>query len=327
MNTDISMGVMASVDQRTQLVGQNRMELLMFRLAGTQQLFGINVFKVREVTQCPKLTVIPNSHPVIRGIADFRGTAIPVIDFGLAVKGKAVQDLSRSFVIISEYNRAVQALIVQSVERIVNLSWNAIIPPPAGTRGVSGSYLTAVTQVEGKLVEIIDVERIIDEISPKSTVISQDIASMVDLQTSTKQVVLIADDSSVARNQIQKTLQQVGLECVVVNDGQQALDVLRHVVSSGKNVYEEFALLISDIEMPVMDGYTLTTEIRFDPKLKDLYIILHTSLSGVFNKALVDKAGANNFIAKFQPNFLAKEVLGIIEARKQGKINQGGIEK
>jgi len=307
-------GVMASVDQRTQLVGQNRMELLMFRLNGCKQLYGINVFKVREVTQCPRLTVIPHTHPVVRGIADFRGTAIPVIDFGLAIGSKVMHDLATSFVIISEYNRSVQALVVHSVERIVNLNWNAITAPPPGARGKAGSYLTAVTEVEGKLVEIIDVERILEEVSPKNMQVSTKILEQAK-QGNKGGIVLVVDDSSVARHQIQKTLEQIGLKCVTANDGLQALTLLKSIAASGKKVSEEFDLVISDVEMPSMDGYTLTTEIRFDSDLKDLYIILHTSLSGVFNKALIEKVGANDFIAKFQPTILANTVLDVINSR------------
>ncbi|MFM8454604.1 MAG: chemotaxis protein CheV [Gammaproteobacteria bacterium] len=316
--------VMANVDQRTKMVGQNRMELLMFRLNGSSQLFGINVFKVREVTQCPKLTVIPRSHPVIRGIANFRGSAIPVIDFGKAVGTLPMDDLSKSFVIISEYNRTVQAMIVHSVERIVNLNWSAINPPPAGTsKGGKGSYLTAVTQVDGKLVEIIDVERIIDEIAPKikevSAEILEDVKKEAEEQELSKKVVLVADDSMVARNQIQKTVESLGFGCVTVSDGKQALDLLKKLAEEGKQINNEFLMLISDVEMPMMDGYTLTTEIRFDPRLKDLYVVLHTSLSGVFNKALIEKVGANNFIAKFQPDVLAKEILNVVELRHERK--------
>jgi len=318
-----STGIMATVDLRTQMVGQNRMELLMFRLTGIQQLFGINVFKVREVTQCPHLTVIPNSHPVVRGIADFRGTAIPVIDFGMAVGCQPIQDLANSFVIISEYNRSVQAMIVHSVERIVNLTWNAINPPPPGARSVSGSYLTAVTQVDGRLVEIIDVERIIEEVSPRNQEISKEMLKVFKDQENAnekKHLVLIADDSMVARNQVQRALETIGLDSIAVNDGKQALDLLKSMADAGKDVSEEFLLLISDVEMPVMDGYTLTTEIRFDPRLKNLHVVLHTSLSGVFNEALIQKVGANNFIAKFQPDILIKEVYDTIVA-KQKKLN------
>ena len=115
-------GVLDSVDKRTQLVGQNRLELLLFRLNGNQ-LYGINVFKVREVLQCPKLTELPKRNPIIRGIAHIRGGTISVMDMALATGGAALDNIDDCFIIISEYNMAVQGFLVTGVERIVNLNW------------------------------------------------------------------------------------------------------------------------------------------------------------------------------------------------------------
>ena len=101
---------------------------------------------------------------------------------------------------------------------------------------------------------------------------------------------------------------------VSLNDGRQALEYLRKMVDEGKDPSQEFLMMISDIEMPEMDGYTLTAEIRSDPRMKDLHIILHTSLSGVFNQAMVKKVGANDFLAKFRPDDLASRVVDRIKA-------------
>ena len=125
-------GVMASVDQRTQLAGRNRLELLMFRLNG-DQLYGINVFKVREVLPCPKLSNSPQSHEVVRGIANIRGRTISVMDLSMAIGGPPAEDLESAFLIISEYNRSVQGFLVREVDRIVNLNWKDILSPPSGT--------------------------------------------------------------------------------------------------------------------------------------------------------------------------------------------------
>ena len=155
-------GVMASVDQRTQLAGRNRLELLMFRLGG-RQLYGINVFKVREVLQCPKLSSIPKSHSVVRGISNIRGSTITIMDLSMAMGGPPIQDIENAFVIISEYNRSVQGFLVHEVDRIVNLNWKDIHAPPTGTASGS-SYLTAVTHVDEQMVEVIDVERVLAEV-------------------------------------------------------------------------------------------------------------------------------------------------------------------
>ena len=157
-------GILDSVNQLTELVGQNRLELLLFSLPGRSQRFGINVFKVREVLQCPRLTVMPKIHRYVRGVAHIRGQTISVIDLSMAIGGRAVDNLDNSFVIIAEYNRSVQGFLVEGVEKIINMDWSKILPPPQGMGKIN--YLTAVTQVDDKLVEILDVEKILDEISP-----------------------------------------------------------------------------------------------------------------------------------------------------------------
>lgn len=304
-------GVLDSVNQRTQLVGQNRLELLLFRLDG-KQLYGINVFKVKEVLQCPKLTIMPKSSPVVRGVANIRGGTIPILDLSMATGRAPLADLKNSFVIITEYNTKVQGFLVHSVERIVNMNWEEIHPPPKGAG--RDHYLTAVTRLDQQLVEIIDVEKILAEVAPTSEVIS---VGVVDVETQAKALskhVLIVDDSSVARKQVARCLQTVGVEVTALNDGRQALEYLRKMADAGRHPEQELLMLISDIEMPEMDGYTLTAEIRSDPRMQKLHILLHTSLSGVFNQAMVKKVGANDFLAKFRPDDLASRVVERIKA-------------
>lgn len=304
-------GVMDSVNQRTQLVGQNRLELLLFRLDG-KQLYGINVFKVKEVLQCPKLTVMPKSSRIVRGVANIRGGTIPILDLAMATGLPGQMALDNAFVIITEYNTKVQGFLVHSVERIVNMNWEEIHPPPKGTG--RDHYLTAVTRVDNQLVEIIDVEKILAEVAPMSESVS---VGVIDAETQTKALslrVLTVDDSSVARKQVSRCLQTVGVEVVALNDGRQALEYLKQLVADGKKPEEEFLMMISDIEMPEMDGYTLTSEIRNDPRMQKLHIVLHTSLSGVFNQAMVKKVGADDFLAKFRPDDLAARVVDRIKA-------------
>jgi two-component system chemotaxis response regulator CheV len=297
--------IMDSVNQRTQLVGQNRLELLLFRLNGKQR-FGINVFKVREVLQCPPLTQIPRLNALVRGIAHIRGQTISIIDLSLATGGRKIENLENGFIIIAEYNRSVQGFLVGSVERIINTNWDAILPPPKGTG--KASYLTAVTEVEDELIEILDVEKILNEISPLKTDISDDLAATLNVKSSAGKIIFIADDSSVARNQVKKALTTLGLEIETAKNGQEALTRLKELASETGDVTDKVGILVSDIEMPVMDGYTLTAEIKNNPELAKLRVVLHTSLSGVFNQAMVKKVGADDFIAKFHPDELATAV-------------------
>lgn len=304
-------GVLDSVNQRTQLVGENRLELLMFRLLGTQR-YGINVFKVKEVLQCPQLTILPKSHPVVRGVAHIRSGTIPIMDLSLAVGNGALTDLDNAFLIITEYNKSTQGFLVDGVERIINMNWGDIHPPPKGTG--KDHYLTAVTEVEGSMIEIIDVEKILAEVSPQEDHISEELLTEEITETAKKQKVMIADDSMIARKQVSKCLEAIGVEVVAFNDGQQAWDHLQELADNDKRVQDEYIMLISDIEMPEMDGYTLTTKIRQDNRLENFHVVLHTSLSGVFNKAMVEKVGANGFISKFNPDILGEEVISRIKS-------------
>jgi two-component system chemotaxis response regulator CheV len=298
-------GILDSVNQRTQLVGQNRLELLLFRLNSNQR-FGINVFKVREVLQCPPLTSIPKLNRLVRGIAHIRGQTISVIDLSMATGGTPIEDVSSGFIIIAEYNRSVQGFLVGSVERIINTNWDAIMPPPRGTG--KASYLTAVTEVDKELIEILDVEKILNEISPLNTDVSKEITDNVDVGTNQDKIIFIADDSSVARNQVKKALNTLGLEIEMAKNGLEALNRLKQIAAETGDVTDKVGILVSDIEMPEMDGYTLTAEIKNTPELSRLHVILHTSLSGVFNQAMVSKVGADDFIAKFHPDELATAV-------------------
>ena len=306
-------GIMDSVDKRTQLVGQNRLELLLFRLGG-RQLYGINVFKVKEVLQCPRLTSLPKLNPMVRGVAHIRGGTLPIIDLGKATGGRALEDLSTAFVIITEYNSRVQGFLVRAVERIVNLNWSDVHAPPRGAG--REHYLTAVTRVDDEMVEIIDVEKVLAEVLAGERTVPQQ-AETEEVQTlaaTTSRKVLVVDDSSVARKQVIRCLETLGIEVIALNDGRQALDWLKAEADAGVQVGDSLLMLISDIEMPEMDGYTLTAEVRSDPRMKDLHVMLHTSLSGVFNQAMVRKVGADAFLAKFNPDDLAERVIQRLQA-------------
>ena len=298
--------LMASVNQRTNLVGQNRLELLLFRLHGEQR-FGINVFKVREVIQCPELTEMPGSHPCVRGIAHLRGVPVMVIDMSQATGGKPLQDLKSAYILVTEYNRNTQGFLVGGVDRIVNLNWEQIMSPPQGSG--KAHYLTAVTEIDNKLVQILDVEKVFAEISPVDETVSESVKEKSRDIDFKNLIVLVADDSAVARNQVKRALSAIGVEIQTVNDGRSALNWLKNLADEiGGDISHKMPLLISDIEMPEMDGYTLTAEIKADPVLRNMHVVLHSSLSGVFNEAMVKKVGADQFIAKFHPDELASAV-------------------
>ncbi len=302
--------ILDTVDQRTQLVGENRLEILMFRLSG-RQLFAINVFKVQEVVRLPALRRIPQRHPHVIGVVSLRGQTIPVVDLAQAVGMRPQQAGENSTIIVTEYNRSVQAFLVSGVERILNLNWEAIQPPPASAG--RQHYLTAITRLEEQIVEIIDVEKVLAEIVPMDTTIPEGKLGNPLLQSAVGREVLIIDDSQVALRQLTETLTQLGLQVHRCTDGLQGLRQLQAWADQGVVLTDKLLLVFTDAEMPEMDGYRLTTEIRQDPRLRDLYVVMHTSLSGSFNKAMVEKVGCDNFLSKFQPEKLVDVIVDRLE--------------
>ncbi|WP_018938523.1 MULTISPECIES: chemotaxis protein CheV [unclassified Thioalkalivibrio] len=294
------------VNQRTQLVGQNRMELLLFHLGGSQT-FGINVFKVREVIPSPPLRQIPGSMSVVRGVATLRGGTVPIIDLARAMGLRGAVgavDNGEQKVVVTEFNRSVQGFWVSAVDRIVNVNWQDVKSPPRGTG--RESFLVAVTEIDNKLVEIIDVERVLSIVNPLPSEISPYIRE--NAREASGRKVVIVDDSVVARKQIEGAIKGLGFEYDVFKDGQEALDFLEQKAAEGP-VGDQVELVISDIEMPRMDGYTLTARIRDNPALQNLRVLLHSSLSGEFNTDMVKRAGADAFLSKFNPDELANAVL------------------
>lgn len=298
-------GILDTVDQRTQLVGENRLEILMFRLAG-RQLFAINVFKVQEVLQLPKLTLMPQRHSFVCGVVNLRGQTLPVIDLSQAIGMKPIAPGPNSTIIVTEYNRSVQAFLVGGVDRIINMNWDAIMPPP--TSAGRQHYLTAITKVDDQLVEVIDVEKVLAEIVPYNAKVSQDRLADPILARARGREVLLVDDSTVALAQLRDTLSQLGIKLHTSSNGLKGLQMLKAWADAGEVVTDKLLMMFTDAEMPEMDGYRLTTEIRQDPRLAGLYVVLHTSLSGSFNESMVKKVGCDNFLSKFQPDRLVEVV-------------------
>ncbi|NOI66357.1 chemotaxis protein CheV [Vibrio sp. 99-8-1] len=312
-------GVLSTVDQRTNLVGENRLELLMFKL-NNRQLFAINVFKVKEVLKMPILTKMPGAHGHVVGVASLRGESVPVIDLRAAIGFRPMHPDEEQNLIITEYNRSVQGFLVGQVRNIVNTAWTEIAPPPK-TAG-KANYLTAITQIEDegdkKIVEIIDVEKVLAQIIDYDISISEGVLDEELSQQMIGRNVLIVDDSSTARGQVRGTLEQLGINIIECSDGLEALNLLKGWCDEGKTVTDEIMMMITDAEMPEMDGYRLTHEVRNDPRMGDLFITLNTSLSGSFNEAMVKKVGCDRFISKFQPDLLVdvaqqrmKQILGL----------------
>ena len=307
--------MIADVDARTHLVGRNRLELLMFFL-GSRQRFGINVFKVREVIERPPLTQTPDSHRYIRGMANIRGHVIHIMDLASAVGKPPIDINGKCHVIVTEYNRMINGFLVSGVEKIVNLNWENIKPPPTGLG--SNSFLTAVTSVEDELVEILDVEKVLAEVMGYSDQVSEDKLDAAHGNDYRNEHVLVVDDSTMARKQIIRVLDQLGIPYTITTNGKEAYELLLDWARDlDVPISERCSMVLSDVEMPEMDGYTLTKKIKEHPDLKGLHVLLHSSLSGTFNQKMIEKVGADDFLPKYKPDELAERVSEYFKLRMQ----------
>lgn len=312
----MSRDLLDRIDQRTRLAGHNRLALLLFRL-GSRQLFGVNVFKVQEVIPRPPLFTLPQLPPAFAGAADVRGRTVPVLDLARTVGHVAPAGSPEPpYLVVTEFNRTVQGFLVAGVERIVNIAVEDIHPPP--DLGTECHYLTGVTRFQGELIQLLDVESVLAESAPR-TIDTSGLQPLA-LAGDTPREVLVVDDSRVARNQIRHVLEQLGLTATLLSDGRQALEHLQQLAEGGIAPERRYAMVISDIEMPAMDGYTLTTEIRRAPALRGLHVILHTSLSGVFNHAMVERVGADDFVPKYSERELASRIEGRMMLLQRARV-------
>jgi two-component system chemotaxis response regulator CheV len=299
-----------SVESYTRLAGHNRVAMLLFRLGDTQ-LFGINVFKVREVLRKTPLERMPGAHPLLAGSCDYRGKTIPVIDLGVALGYPPLTELDSAHMIVTEFSRTVQGFLVADLQRIVHCAGESL-DAPSSALGFGGR-VNAVTRIDGQLMAVVDVEHVLASIDGTPMEISPRLQHAAEQRSMRPRRVLVVDDSLVARQRLVGLFKQMNIDCVVAQDGREALERLAELVGlAGGLEAEGVNLVVSDIEMPRMDGYALTRAIREDPALRRLKVVLHSSLSGVFNEALVRDVGADRFIAKFQPDLLAQTVLELL---------------
>ncbi|MDH4194126.1 MAG: chemotaxis protein [Nitrospirota bacterium] len=301
---------MAEIDQRTRLAGANKMELLMFHL-GTEEIYGINVFKIREVTKVPPVVKIPDSDPRILGLVNLRGENIALVDLKHAI-GLGPLNPVGAKLIIAEYNDNKQGFLVAGVDRIIRMSWERIQIPPQMVQSSRQGAVTAVTKLEdGRMVLILDVEKVLAELHPRS---EEEILIGIEMvkELAGKRV-LVADDSIVARKQIIKTLERLGMKYEETQTGKEALTRLRHYADLGdkteRTISDFLVGVITDIEMPEMDGFSLTRHIREDPRLQGLPVLMHSSLSGQCNVEKGKILGVTDYVTKFRPTELRDKLI------------------
>ena len=293
-----------TVDARTKLAGSNKMEILLFSL-GTREIFGINVFKVREVSQTPKITKTPNMPHGVEGVLSLRGNIIPVISLArfIATHEEPIGDTS-STMIVTEFSKHTQAFLVHDVDRIIRVDWDKVRAPETMLAG-NQALITAITELpDGKLVSILDVEQIL------ATVIGEPlIPELPPTQINPDTFMFFVDDSMVARKEIIGVLDKIGIKYHQANNGKEAWDKLQNLanraVHDGENLRDKLKLILVDAEMPEMDGYVLTKYIKSDHRFKGIPVVMHSSLSSNANRAMGASVGVDAYVAKFDALILA----------------------
>ncbi|HZX71409.1 MAG TPA: chemotaxis protein [Rhodanobacter sp.] len=299
--------LLQKVDRHTRLAGHNRVAMLLFRL-GDEQLFGINVFKVRQVLRRPPMERVQGVHELMAGSCDYRGQTIPVIDLAAALGYAPLRDAVSAHLMVTEFSGSVQGFLVADLQRMVHCQGEAM-SAPASSLGF-GSRVNAVTRVDGALLAVVDVEHVLASIEAAPPGLSSQLQREACTRSLAQRRVMVVDDSGIARRRVVKVFKQMGMDCVVAGDGREALDRLLELAAGDPARMIE--LVVSDIEMPRLDGYALTRAIRDAPGLRPLKVVLHSSLSGLFNETLIKEVKADRFIAKFQPDLLARAVLDLL---------------
>ena len=316
--------LLKSIDARTKLAGTNKLEILLFTLGedsrtGRKETFGINVFKVREVMRTPPVTAAPEMPPSVEGMVSLRGVLVPVVD--LAKYAGVATDIKRDIMIVTEYNGRTQGFLVEAVDTILRLDWSNMRVPPQMLTSQLGGLVTAVTELpDGRLVMMMDVEKVLAETSPEDDELVYRSVRPIDVPGAT---VFYADDSVVARKQIEKTLAMMGVKGIPAVNGRAAWDELdklaNYAAAMGRPTSDVVNLILTDIEMPEMDGYILTKKIKGDPRFAGIPVIMHSSLSGSSNTTLGQSVGVDDYVSKFEPQRLS-ELLAKRLAERVGQL-------
>ncbi|MBF0458410.1 MAG: chemotaxis protein CheV [Nitrospirae bacterium] len=310
-------------------VGANEMELVVFKMHFLAQggqtekrSYGVNVAKVREIIPMPVLTTIPDLPEYSNSLAEVRGEVIPIIDLGKWMKmdlpeGSEETEVKRKIIVLEMLGTTV-GIIVHEVERIRRIKWDQIKAPPEFLQVKHGGRITGVTKIEGNedLLLILDLENVIQSIGalvPKTGIDFEGLKGLHKKKLSGN--VLIVDDSLVARRILKDTLENLGLTTMEAIDGKQGLAVLNEFIAKigTEPITNYLSLVITDVEMPEMDGLTLTKTIKADHRFQGLPVILNTSLSGDENRQKSKTVGADGYLIKFDVAQLIAEVTRFVK--------------
>jgi len=295
-------GVFDAVDARTSLAGSNKMEILLFSI-GSNEVFGINVFKVKEVTRGVRITKTPNMPHGVDGIVSLRGHVMPVLNLsGFMGLGEPSE---QSVMMVAEYSRHVLGFLVRDVDRIIRVDWNKV---RAAEGMVSGNshLITAITELpNGELVSILDVEQIM------ASAFGEDVVGAVEkVEGGHEKSVFFVDDSAVARKKIAELLDKLGVKHVQAHNGLEGWERLQGLAESASNsgydLQTQIQVILVDAEMPEMDGYVLTQHIKADRRFDNIPVVMHSSLSSEANRSMGKRVGVDYYVPKFDASMLAE---------------------
>jgi two-component system chemotaxis response regulator CheV len=307
-----------NIDARTKLAGTNKLEILMFTLgvdkrSGRRETYGINVFKVREVMRIPSITKAPDMPDSVEGMVSLRGTLVPVIDLAKYINMQT--DTQPSIMIVTEYNGHTQGFLVEAVDTILRLDWASMKVPPEMLNAQLGGLVVAVTELPDKrLVMMMDVEKVLAD----TTNIGTDevvFKSIKPIEISNRTVFYV-DDSPVARKQIARTLDAMGVHYIAAVNGNKAWEELKRLANSADvahiPVSDLIQLILTDVEMPEMDGYMLTRKIKEDQRFANIPVLMHSSLSSLSNQQLGKAVGVDEYVPKFEPQKLSQTLTRLL---------------
>jgi two-component system, chemotaxis family, chemotaxis protein CheV len=295
------------IDERTNLTSSNKFELLLFRL-GTDphgvrsELFGINVFKIREIVPMQEITKAAGTQSPMLGMVNIRGQIISVIDLPTVVG--CVPKTGLNILLVTEYARSTQAFAVESVEEIVRLEWSQVL---SAESKAGGNFVTSIARLDddesgSRLAQVLDVEQILHEIMPGTREIK--VLNVEGIAIKPGAVIIAADDSKVARSLVEMGLTALGLPFLMHKTGKEAWDRIQQINQEtrdqGAPITDRIAMVLTDLEMPEMDGFTLTRNIKRDERMKAIPVVIHSSLSGSANEDHVKNIGADGYVSKFE---------------------------
>ncbi|MCY9844941.1 chemotaxis protein [Vibrio caribbeanicus] len=292
--------------------------MLMFTLTNSKQQFAIGTLKVREIIPFQRTTKIPYSHRDVIGAITTRGMTIPVINMPAAIGFRPIQpeEYESCYLIVTDCLRTVVAFMVRSIEKIVDCDWKSIEPAPKTTG--SNAFITGITRIQDEMIQMLDVELLLSKIYPQYE--STYIPMLTDIERERLKdlSILLVDDSSIARKQLSDALDGINISYQICENGLEALQLMKSEAEKGKPV----ELLVSDIEMPGLDGYELAFETQNEPSLSNSYVILHTSLSSEICVERAQQVGAHEALEKFNAADLIQAMLRGANLLEKGNVRE-----